>query len=182
MKKLKFYGIIGNAYALIKSYLSDRYQQVCIDDKFSEWGQVTHGVPQGSILGPVLFILYINELSEVVNYNSEPVLFADDTSVIVSDPNLLNFKNNLISSFKQLNEWFDINFLSLNYNRTEYIHFRTTKSQTIQLDISYNNRCISNGINAWFLGITVDSLLSWKHHVDELMAKLSKECYAIRSF
>jgi hypothetical protein len=70
-----------------------------------------------------------------VNYNSEPVLFADDTSIIVSDPNLLNFKNNLISSFKQLNEWFDINFLSLNYNKTQNIHFRTTNSQTIQLDI-----------------------------------------------
>jgi hypothetical protein len=94
-KKLKFYGITGNAYALIKSYLSDRYQRVRIDDKFSEWGKVTHGVPQGSILGPMLFILYINDFPKVVNYNSEPVLFVDDTSIIVSDPNLLNFKNNL---------------------------------------------------------------------------------------
>jgi retron-type reverse transcriptase len=83
MKKLKFYGIIGNAYALIRSYLSDRYQRVRIDDKFSEWGRLHMGVPQGSILGPVLFILYLNYFPKVVNYNSEPVLFADDTSVIV---------------------------------------------------------------------------------------------------
>jgi hypothetical protein len=88
---------------------------------------------------------------------------------------LLDFKNNLISSFKQLNEWSDINFLSLNYNKTQYIHFRTTNSQTIQLDISYNNICISNDINTRFLGITVDSS-SWKHCVDELMVKLSKAC------
>jgi hypothetical protein len=181
MNKLKFYGIVGKAHALIKSYLSDRYQRVLINDKFSEWGKITRGVPQGSILGPMLFVLYINDLPKVVNGNSKPVLFADDTSIIVSDPNLVNYKNDLISSFRQLNEWFDINFLSLNYNKTQYVHFRTFNSETIHLDISYNNRCISNDINTRFLGITVDSSLSWKYHIDELMVKLSKACYAIRS-
>jgi hypothetical protein len=63
-----------------------------------------------------------------VNDNDEPVLFAEDTGIIVSNPNLVNFKNDLISSFQQLNAWYNIN-LSLNYNKTQYIQFRTTKSQ-----------------------------------------------------
>jgi hypothetical protein len=67
----------------------------------------------------MLFILYTNDLPKAVNDNAEPVFFADDISIIVSNPNLVNFKNNLISSFQQFNFWFNIN-LSLNYNKTTY--------------------------------------------------------------
>jgi hypothetical protein len=137
-------------------------------------------VPQESILGPMLFLFYINDIHKVINDNTEPVLFVDDTSIIVSNPNLVKFKN-LISAFQQLNAWFNVNLLSLNYNKTKFIQFRTTNNQTTHLDISYNNRYIPNDTNTRFLGITIDSSLSWKEHIDKLMVKLSRACYAIKS-
>jgi hypothetical protein len=70
-----------------------------------------HGVPEGSILGPILFSFYINDFPKVVNDNAEPVLFADYTSIIVSNPNLVNFKYNLISSFQQLNAWYNVDVI-----------------------------------------------------------------------
>jgi hypothetical protein len=177
MKKVKFYGIIGNAYALIKSYLKDSYQRALIDDNLtqsftsSEWGKTKHGLSQGSVLGPMIFLLYINYLPKVVNNNSKPVLFADDTSIIVSNPNLLDFKSDLISSYDQLNVWFNTNLLSLNYNKTQYIQFGTTNSPIIQLDISHNNKYVVNNINTRFLGIIVDSSFSRKNRTDALMVK-----------
>jgi hypothetical protein len=138
-------------------------------------------VPLGSILGPILFLFYIIDLPKVVNDNSEPVLFTDDTSIIVSNPNLVEFKNNLISVFQQLNALFSIHLLSLNYNKTWCIQFKTINNQTNQLDISYNNGYIPNDTNTRFLGITIDSSLSWKQHNDNLMVKLSRANYTIRS-
>jgi hypothetical protein len=83
-------------------------------------------------------------LPEVINNNSKPVLFADDTSVIVSNPDLVNFKNDLTFSFEQLNAWFNVNLLSLNYNEAQYVHFRTYNSLIPQVDISYKDRYIVN--------------------------------------
>jgi hypothetical protein len=115
-----------------------------------------------------------------VHDNAEMVLFPDDTSRIVSNFNLVNFKNNLISSFQQLNAWFNINFILLNYNKTQYLQFRTTNSQTLQLDISYNN-IYHYQINTRILGITVESSLSRKHHIDGLIVKLSRAYYTVRA-
>jgi hypothetical protein len=112
------------------------------------------------VLGPMLFLFYINDLPEVVNNNSKPVLFADDTSVILSNLDLVNFKNDLTFSFEQLNAWFNINLLSLNYNKKQYVHFRTNNSLIPHVDISYKNRYIVNDTITRFLGTTIDSSLS----------------------
>ena len=83
-------------YRLIKYYLKDRYQRVVLNKYFthlySNWGEITHGVPQGSILGPLLFLLYINGSPQITNDNSKLVLFVDDTSVIIANPDPLNLK------------------------------------------------------------------------------------------
>jgi hypothetical protein len=97
-------------------------------------------------------------------------MFADDTSVIVSNSNLENFKND-ISSFRQLDDWFKTNLLSLKYDKTQFIQFRTINSLTVRLDISYNDKYIIHDTNTRFLGITIDSSLSWKHHIEGLAIK-----------
>jgi hypothetical protein len=104
LTKLEFYGITGIMYKLIKSYLQGRYQRVVLNNhsssSCSKCGEMTHGVPQGSILGPLLFLLYVNDLPQITNENSRIVLYADDTSVFITNPNPSNFEKVLIKSFR----------------------------------------------------------------------------------
>ena len=104
---MEFYGILGKANNLIKSYLQNRYQRVQInkDSKnyCSEWEQITDGVPQGSILGPLFFLLCINDLPHAISDLSIPILFADDTSLIITNPDSLQFEKDIdtvIQNFK----------------------------------------------------------------------------------
>ena len=114
LTKRKFYGITGKTHKLIKSYLEDRYQRVVLNNNSpgscSNWGGITHGVPQGSILGPLLFLLYINDLPQITNENSKIILFADDTSLIIANPNFTNFENEVNKIFQDINRWFDTNY------------------------------------------------------------------------
>jgi len=123
LSKLGFYDIRGKFKELIKSYLTDRYQRVSITSKnsyhssLSKCRKVRCGVPQGSILGPLLFLLYINDLARVFGNNHKPVLFADDTSLIVTHLNHTDFSKEITSAFNQLNKWFAANLLSLNVKK-----------------------------------------------------------------
>jgi hypothetical protein len=117
-------------------------------------------------------------LPKAVKNNSTLILFTDDTSIIVSNTNSVNFKNDLIFLFEQLNAWFNTNLLSLNYYKTQYVQFRTANSLPTQVDISYKNKYIVNNTKTRFLDITMDSFFSWKNHIDGRMIKLNKACYA----
>ena len=98
--KMKCYGIVVVAHKLMESYLRNRYQRVTINacnkikGCFSKWEEVQHGVPQGSVLGPLLFLIYINDLSKSVSDKSSPILFADDTSFIIATRDKDKFKFN----------------------------------------------------------------------------------------
>ena len=96
--KLKFYGISGKDLALYHSYLDNRHFITAIyndrnnSNKVSGWAKVRHGVPPGSVLGPLLFLLYINDLSKIINKTSAPIIFADDTSILFVHSNLIDLK------------------------------------------------------------------------------------------
>jgi hypothetical protein len=150
LRKLNFYGIRGPFHKLIKSYLTNRYQRVLIEGKssyhssYSEWGKINNGVPPGCTSSPLLFPFYINDLPKIVQYNSKPTLFADETSFIFSNPNYSDFKTTINNVFSQLNKWFDDNLLLLNYEQTQYVHL-TLKGTVLHVaTIGYNNNFMSN--------------------------------------
>jgi hypothetical protein len=116
LSKLKFYGIIGKAYALLESYLYGRYQRAVTNSRYahSNWGKIVSGVHQGSILGPLLFLLYTNDQPNTIKNTSIPILFADDTSIVVKNPNRIEYPNELTLILKNINKWFKANLLTLN--------------------------------------------------------------------
>jgi len=126
LSKLEFYGITDKANNLIKSYLNNRYQRVIIKNNYSknclsDWRKAKQGVPQGSILGPLLFLLYINDLPGIICDISKPTIFADDTSIIFTHSNYVNFKNEIDIVIEKISRWFETNSLILNFNKTHYM-------------------------------------------------------------
>ena len=184
--KMEFYGFSGSAIKLIKSYLENRYQRVSIIyfdfHKVSpKWDPLKHGVPQGSILGPLLFLIYINDLALSIGNLATPILFADDTSIIISNTDPGEFKRNVSEVLTETSKWFQSNFLSLNCDKTHFLQFFTKKQTELQIQITTPNSVISNINSTKFVGLIVDSTLSWKDHISELASKLNKACYAIRA-
>ena len=118
LKKMTYYGITGTAYKLMQCYLDGRYQRTKIKDKylntsFSSWELIKHGVPQGSVLGPLMFLIYINDLPVTLNKIATSVIFADDTSIIITNNNKTDFENALQQTMIEMSIWFRSNLLTL---------------------------------------------------------------------
>jgi hypothetical protein len=182
---MEFYGISGKASNFIKSCLQNRYQRVLVDCDskryYSEWESVTDGVPQGSILGPLLFLLYVNDLPNVISDISNPVLYADDTSLIITNSDSQIFERDINTAILQLNRWFNSNLLLLNLEKTHFLQFLTKNTNAADLHISYENRQISSIHSTKFLGLVIDNNLSWLCHIDQIIPKLNKASYVIIS-
>ena len=132
----------------------------------SNWGERTHGVPQGSILGPLLFLLYINDLPQITNGNSKIVLFADETSMIITNPKPLNFEQSVNKFIQDINEWFNTNLLLLNLDKMHIIQlFVTKKNSSTDFNIMYENKKIPKVYNTKFLGLMLDNTLPWKTRI-----------------
>jgi hypothetical protein len=187
LSKLEFYGISCLMHKSIGSYLKGRSQRIRFQAKdynlsiYSNWGIISLGVPQGSILGPLLFFIYIHDLPPVLNKISSPTLFADDTSVIICNPDPLVFFDTLTEVLNKLNTWFNANLLFLNFSKTKFNKFKTKNVLEQDAKVLYYNIEISNSAHIKFLGVNIVNTLSWKTNFDSLLPKLSSACYAIRA-
>ena len=183
LNKIQFYGIRGKMGKLIQSYITDRYQKVTCKDHSSAWKKIQVGVPQGSVLGPLLFLLYINDLPSVIEKNNNTVvLYADDTSVIITEPSPTSFKLHLNSLIDDINTWFKCNMLTLNLDKTQYLEFTPIKNLNKKGTIVCKNNYTLNTVESTkFLGLTIDETLSWQPHIEILIKRMCSASYALRS-
>lgn len=164
-KKLNHYGIRDRELKLLKSYFTSRKQYVDLSGECSSLREVTRGVPQGSILGPTLFIIYINDLPSHITGHS--ILYADDTTLMTRHPNRDILMEELNTNSAIAESWFESNELILNREKTTTLEFVMDKWTTTSKP-------------ARFLGLWFDSRLSWTEQVKTLSLKLSRTSYAIR--
>lgn len=124
LKKLEFAGIRGVALDLFKSYFNDRKQTVYVDGIYSDMKSITCGVPQGSVLGPLLFLIYINDIG-ALNLKSDPNIFADDTAMFYFSSNVLDNVSDAQRDLDLLKEYFRLNKLTLNINKSKFMNIRS---------------------------------------------------------
>ena len=174
INKLNHYGIRGNSLKWLESYLSNRTQCVQIGNQLSEKMTINCGVPQGSVLGPLLFLLYINDIansSNLINFQ----LFADDTCIFYSHKNKTVLENNLNQELSKVSDWLIANKLSLNVDKSNVLVFRNKNSNDEQiLNLFINGEKLSEQIFAKYLGLLFDNKLTWQYQIDHISSKLTK--------
>ena len=172
--KLNHYGVRGKSLDLIKNYLTNRKQAVIVDDCKSEQLYTTCGVPQGSILGPLLFLIYVNDLCNALK-KTFPIMYADDTNIFLSGQNVEEMTVIFNSEMKQLNQWFRANRLSLNLKKTHALLFSLNRSDGSQnLAIEFDDCPIETLDKTTFLGVRINRHLDWKNHIQYINNKIAK--------
>ena len=191
LKKLGYYGIRGVALDLMTDYLRNRKQYVYLDQTtFSELNIITTGVPQGSVLGPFLFIVYLNDIIYIqcdcqgpVCLNSDCkdknllILFADDCNTFISESSLEGVYKKANLFLERLKKYIDANFLHINLKKSKYVLFKPPKSKKgleKDLQLSYDGTALEQVTSIRFLGVIIEETLSWSKQINHVISKVSQ--------
>ena len=173
LDKLSYYGICGVENLMLRTYLSNRHQYVEYNDFKSETKSISIGVPQGSILGPLLFLININDLPRVSRVFSM-LMYADDTTLYC---NINNANSDIILNNKlcKISDWLSSNKLSLNVKKTKYMVFHTPQRRVIYPNLKLNNANIERVSQFNFLGVVLACTLKGDKHIGHVSLKVSRE-------
>ena len=174
LSKLNHYEIRGTVLQWFQSYLSSRKQTVRISETNSELKNVTCGVPQGSILGPLLFLIYINDLS-AVSQITFPIMYADYTNIFIRGKDLPKMEHDLNIEIQNISQWLKANKLSLNIKKTCTMTFSNIPSVRKRINNIYiDGTQIDTVSHTQFLGVIIDNKINWNEHIKYTCKKRSK--------
>ena len=184
IEKIKYYGVNGTGIDWIKSCFHNRRQRVDIkvnnvQNYSSTWEIVKWGVPQGLVLEPLFFIIDINNLPRHSNCFTNVVLFADDTSILITEKNYENLNQKIRLTLYYTSRWFEANHLVFNLMKINIIKCSPLYFLLSQLITEHNNTTISEVPDTKFLGVQIDCHLNWKCHIDQILLKLSIVIFVI---
>ena len=181
LSKLEHYGFRGHTNNFVRSYLSNRQQFTVIDGSKSDTMYIDTGVPQGSVLGPLFFLLYINDITNCLQ-RSKATLFADDTSLLVHHKNLKILKENAESDLKNVYDWLLANRLSLSWEKTNFIIYHSPRNKVENLnELKVYEFTIKRIKCVKYLGMYIDEELKWDEHVNNLCSTLAKNFHLFYS-
>ena len=120
-------------------------------------------------------------MPKLATIGTKILLYADNTGIIVTNPNLENFETQIDKIFGDINNWFKINQLVLNYNKTHYLQFSMKNSRNYDLELNYQGNYVKSSTNTTFLGLIINNSLLWKAHIYQMMSELNSACFVIQT-
>lgn len=186
LQKLENIGIRGTALDVLATYLTDRKQYVKVENKISDSEFIQTGIPQGTVLAPILFLIFINNFCNISNISAKLVSYADDTALIFEGSDWDEVKNKVSSEMKIIKHWLDQNLLSLNITKTKFINFsiqRSPNHNISEINIQNTDYIIHNTRKIKYLGVILDENLKWQEHIlyiTDKIRKLVRKFYMLR--
>lgn len=191
LSKLEIYGIRGKALDWIKSYLDNRKQctEISQTSKINSNHQIKKtyrsqfkftrtGVPQGSVLGPLMFLIYINDLPQSINHKC--ILYADDTTLLIKGNDINSYENDINNTIRDILNWLKNNDLNINITKTNYMQFHSYRTRPLPLTITHDSNKIEQAASVKFLGLHIDSHLNWKIQINSMCDRLDRFVFALR--